>query len=208
LAAKHEFPFILLDLELPGIKGPELAKRLRAMPSGASPVIVGMSAHDGRNARTRCMAAGMDAFLVKPVTSEQIRDAHAEAMSRRTAVHPVGGLDFAALELYAGKAPGGMPEAVRTYVDTLDREVSELRTAVNDRHPERMLAAVHRVHSHATIVGAARLFEAAEALESEIRAGRLPEGEDDIESVLNTAREVGKALIPLLTERAASGTGP
>lgn len=56
---------VVLDLAMPRIDGPEVARRLRA--SGSRALIIGVSAHAGAAERERALAAGMDVFLTKPV---------------------------------------------------------------------------------------------------------------------------------------------
>ena len=65
-ATENEFAVVVLDLSMPGLDGFEVARRLRAR-RGTAVRIVGASAHAGPTERTRALAAGMDAFLAKPV---------------------------------------------------------------------------------------------------------------------------------------------
>lgn len=55
----------LLDLNMPGMDGCELARRLRAR--GRCPLLVAVTARGGDEDRRRTAAAGFDRHLVKPV---------------------------------------------------------------------------------------------------------------------------------------------
>lgn len=60
------FDVIVLDLSMPRLDGIEVARRLRA---GNRPMrIIGVSAHAGEREKEEALAAGMDAFLVKPLS--------------------------------------------------------------------------------------------------------------------------------------------
>jgi len=80
LAALAEFdgaPFdlALIDLDLPGVDGLALARLLRAREaqSGkARMALIGISARSAGNEEALCLAAGMDAFLRKPLTGEAL----------------------------------------------------------------------------------------------------------------------------------------
>ena len=68
-----EIDAVFTDLNMPGLTGLELAAAVSALNgSGARPVVIGMS-NDPRVAETRakCLAAGMDSYIEKPVTREK-----------------------------------------------------------------------------------------------------------------------------------------
>ncbi len=67
LAGNYAYDAILLDLLMPGVGGEEVLKELRASsPNTATPVII-VSVLADEETRGRCMAAGANAYLVKPV---------------------------------------------------------------------------------------------------------------------------------------------
>ncbi|MBS0515914.1 MAG: response regulator [Proteobacteria bacterium] len=70
------FDLALLDLDLPGLDGLALARTLRAreLQTGVRRLpLIGVSARSAGNEEALCLAAGMDAFLRKPVTGEVLR---------------------------------------------------------------------------------------------------------------------------------------
>jgi CheY-like chemotaxis protein len=91
LAALSEFEatrydVALIDLDLPGVDGPALARMLRAREAqGAAPrtPLVGVSARSAGDEEALCLAAGMDAFLRKPVTGELLASTIAGLAGRR-----------------------------------------------------------------------------------------------------------------------------
>lgn len=67
LAGNYAYDAILLDLLMPGIGGFEVLKELRrASPNEATPVII-VSVLSDAATRERCMKAGANAYVVKPV---------------------------------------------------------------------------------------------------------------------------------------------
>jgi len=67
------FDVILMDMRMPGLSGEETARRLRA--SGITTPIVALTANAFEDDRHACLAAGMDDFLVKPLSPDSLRAA-------------------------------------------------------------------------------------------------------------------------------------
>jgi CheY-like chemotaxis protein len=61
---------ILLDLQLPGMDGFELARRLKADPDRRDIVILALTAYAMKGDEARARAAGCDGYLAKPVDTE------------------------------------------------------------------------------------------------------------------------------------------
>lgn len=75
---------ILLDLDLPGIDGFQIARLIRQREEpGQHMPIVAITARSGGDEETRAQAAGMDGFLRKPLTGEQLQDAINEQLAAR-----------------------------------------------------------------------------------------------------------------------------
>lgn len=67
-----EADVLLTDVELPGMRGPDLVRTLRSR--GITIPVVAMSAHIDGSVKNECMDAGCDAYLVKPVRKESLAD--------------------------------------------------------------------------------------------------------------------------------------
>lgn len=65
---------ILLDLKLPGVDGLELARRLKANPETRHIPIVALTASPELFSRSAALAAGCDAYIVKPVDTRSLND--------------------------------------------------------------------------------------------------------------------------------------
>lgn len=72
-ASSGGYDLILMDLRMPGLTGVEAAKALRA--KGVTAPIAALTADAFDEDKRACLAAGMDDFLVKPLTQEALRDA-------------------------------------------------------------------------------------------------------------------------------------
>jgi two-component system OmpR family response regulator len=67
LARNYAYDAILLDLMMPGIGGFEVLKSIRASSANMATPIMIVSGLEDLHTNDRCLAAGADGFLVKPV---------------------------------------------------------------------------------------------------------------------------------------------
>src|SRR5579864_4783164 len=75
-AARGDHDIVLMDIALSGIDGFEATRRIRALPGAASRVpVIGISGHSERADTDAALAAGMDAYLTKPVSPHALADA-------------------------------------------------------------------------------------------------------------------------------------
>ena len=68
------YDLVLMDMQLPGLDGPEATRRIRAQPRHAALPILAMTANAFAEDRRSCLDAGMNDFVSKPV---QPRDLYA-----------------------------------------------------------------------------------------------------------------------------------
>ena len=72
--ATQEFDLILMDIQMPGMDGLEAtaAIRKKEISTGAHMPIIAMTAHALKGDRERCLAAGMDGYVSKPIRTAEL----------------------------------------------------------------------------------------------------------------------------------------
>jgi two-component system, sensor histidine kinase and response regulator len=74
LAREHAFDAVLMDIQMPIMDGFQATAALRArqQPGQSRLPIIAMTAHAMRGDRERCLAAGMDAYIAKPIDTHRL----------------------------------------------------------------------------------------------------------------------------------------
>jgi signal transduction histidine kinase/CheY-like chemotaxis protein len=87
LAGEDGFDLILMDVQMPEMDGFEATRRIRETEtsSGARTPIVAMTAHAMKGDRERCLDAGMDGYVSKPISLEELHQAVRDALACREA---------------------------------------------------------------------------------------------------------------------------
>ncbi|MGH7304565.1 MAG: response regulator transcription factor [Candidatus Rokuibacteriota bacterium] len=76
----HQPDCLVLDLQMPGLTGLEVQRTLAGAGARFPTIII--TAHDEPETRARCLAAGVAAYLCKPLHDEMLLDAIADVMGR------------------------------------------------------------------------------------------------------------------------------
>ena len=178
----EQFDLVQMDLQLPDIDGLETTRRWRAREAtiGAGRIpIVGVTARAMTGDAERCIDAGMDGFVVKPVTLNDLAGVIREHLQRPT---PNAGADeptTSATEQTLARLLADLddPDLVATLVDTylgeLDRRRAALREAAEGGDADGVRRVAHTLKSTSAIVGAEPLRELMHDIEGRVADGAL-----------------------------------
>ncbi|MGY6268316.1 response regulator [Achromobacter denitrificans] len=167
----QHFDLILTDVNMPRMNGYELASTLRSR--GAAIPIIGVTANAMKEEETRCMAAGMNGWLLKPV------DLH----SLWLRLHPLAGAsaDSAAARAApiapAPRAAGQVPLLPAKYLglftQTMTQDLAALERCVAEADEPGIQAMLHRIRGALAAVELTGLQNRAERLEDQLRSNGL-----------------------------------
>jgi CheY-like chemotaxis protein len=91
LASEPPFDVVLMDVQMPGMDGLQATAALRHQEAatGRRVPVIAVTAHAMQAERERCIEAGMDGYLTKPISGATLARAIADVLGRPSAVPPV-----------------------------------------------------------------------------------------------------------------------
>jgi CheY-like chemotaxis protein len=140
-----------MDVQMPGMSGLEAIGALRAREAGGARrvPVVALTAQAMNGDAARCLEAGMDGYVSKPVDLVELERVTARAMSTAAAWPRSAGLgepyDRAVLHRRVGSDPALLLELCEIFEARARVILSQVRGFIDGREPERLRAAAHEL---------------------------------------------------------------
>ena len=83
LALKERPDLIIMDIQLPGMSGIEITRKLRERPDFQQVPIVAVTAYAMRGDKEKALNLGFDAYLTKPISTHELASLVAEILVRK-----------------------------------------------------------------------------------------------------------------------------
>jgi two-component system, sensor histidine kinase and response regulator len=163
----QSFDLVLMDVEMPDMDGFQATAAIRAREeaTGSRLPILAMTAHASPEDRDRCLAAGMDAYIAKPMRYGELIELVESSVSYEREPCPAA----PPVEAAFGRA-GVREELASQFVDDAERLHAEMRDAIARRDGPALQRAAHSLCGTAGFFKAQTVFDLARRLESLGRA--------------------------------------
>ncbi len=166
---EETFDLVLMDLQMPVMGGLDatVAIRVRERATGQHVRIVAMTAHAMNSDRERCLAAGMDGYLSKPIDPPMlfaVVEQDGNVGGEPPAARPVT-FDAEALRRRLSGDDELMTDVIRLFLEDLPVRLAAISDAVIAKDPVALRAEAHALKGAAASLSAVGLFEAAHVLE-------------------------------------------
>ncbi|UJP06227.1 MAG: ATP-binding protein [Nitrosomonas sp.] len=180
-----DYALLLTDLHMPEMDGFELVRSIRASENEQQHIpIIALTANALKGERERCLDAGMDDYLSKPVQLEDLRSTLGKYLTALVSVESTGtgkssagsesvnssesdeiAVDVNVLKQLIGDDPDLIGSMLSDFRISMDTIVAALHTAYDGEQWDTVGALAHKLKSSARSVGALALGETSEKLE-------------------------------------------
>lgn len=149
-----DFDLILMDIQMPVLSGLEAAGEIRRteMESRRPSVrIIAMTAHAMHGDQERCLAAGMNGYLAKPIDITALAQVVGRAEKKlQPPASPGISRDFRRLKTEVDGNPALFEEIAVLFCETSDETIAELEQAFNEEANEKISTIAHKFRSAVT----------------------------------------------------------
>jgi CheY-like chemotaxis protein len=191
ITAEISYGAVLMDCHMPVMDGFEATRAIRHRDGDARHLpIIAMTAGALEEDRDKCLAAGMDAYLTKPVDMDRLGELLAEWVPPVPSPAEDPALDPGRLEVLRGLGPadgqGLLPDAAEAFRQGVQSSLKSLRQAISDRDRDALGQAAHKLKGAAANIGATRAAAICSELE---RAQNVESGATEVLARLQTELE-------------------
>ncbi len=221
-ATSRAFDLILMDVQMPGMDGFEATAAIRAheLGTGRRTPIVALTAHTTAGDRDRCLAAGMDAFVAKPLRPVTLLAA-IDTLVPLGAVGSAGGgavmssgassaadaeegVDLASLLDAFGHDRQLVDETVAVFLADLPAQHAALVAAVAAGEAGAIAGAAHSLKGAVGLFSTGAAYQAARAMEDEARTGVVTRAASQGDTLARALTRLAEALRSLGREPSTS----
>jgi CheY-like chemotaxis protein/HPt (histidine-containing phosphotransfer) domain-containing protein len=210
------FAAVLMDCQMPVMDGYEATARIRLHEGTRKHTpIVALTAHALTRERDRCLAAGMDDYLTKPVRSDVLRRALGRVTSSagsdaRGGSRPPPAHDSADVqagtpvdELLVLAPVERSARLIELFLTTAPRVLAELLEAAESRDTERVRTSAHKLKGSCLTLDAPRMAELARRVELAAERGDLTSAGNELKCLREHFNELEESLRSTRSQRDA-----
>ena len=199
---REPYDVVLLDVQMPKMDGLEASREICARwPVGQRPRLIALTAEAMAGDREKCLRAGMDDYMVKPVTLDRLATVLgscrplAQGSETEDRAGSDGAIDGHVLDqLRADLGPGPVAQVIATFLERTPEVLAELRDAASRADADGIRRAAHTIKGTSATLGARKLAEASAEIESLGRTGSVPDAVNRVEALEASYRAVASLL--------------
>nr|MBP7323686.1 response regulator [Deltaproteobacteria bacterium] len=223
--AAQSYDIILMDCQMPIMDGYEATEVIKSR-NGKSATIIALTANAVKGDRAECTAVGMDDYLAKPFSIEQLRETLAKWLPKRekpsrmslvckqdtrapgtassdTSLRSLHSpLDRSALDkiraLQRKGAPDIVARVVNQYLEHTPKLLEALRTAALQRDANELRNSAHSLKSSSANIGALKLAELCREIERQAKDNTFTAISEHVDQVIQEYERARTELLPMV----------
>jgi PAS domain S-box-containing protein len=174
----ERFDIILMDVQMPKIDGLEATAMIRNSndPALREIPIIAMTAYSAQEDQERCLLAGMDHYISKPIGSEKLNNAISQVMTERNAEKIKGSVLPSDLQDMLNRIDGNielLAELVEMFFEDYPLDIYKLTEALEHKDIKTLNLVIHGLKGELGNMGMTAAYKIACELDNLVKAGKL-----------------------------------
>ncbi len=183
------YELVLMDIQMPVMSGFEATAKIRSMPEHKNIPIIAMTAHAMAGDREKCLAAGMNDYITKPLKVDILIDVIEQwrngvkvdsTLKIETKLAPVTietaaaqphSVNLRALRKLTGDDPDFLTELVELYLSDTPPRITRLRNSITQKNVAEIRSEAHSLKGASGNITALKLQEIFSQIEGRAMAG-------------------------------------
>lgn len=199
------FDIVLMDIQMPEINGFEATQTIRSKErgTGAHIPIIALTAHALKGDRERCIDAGMDDYVSKPIQADKLFAAIEDAIARAGISNSNGHararvLDADALMLNLDGDIALLRALAEIFTTSAPTQLSDIEGAISRRDADAIMRGAHTLKGSVATFQARAAVDAAAALEKIGGSGDLSNADPAFEELSKELKRLTQGLKELM----------
>ena len=176
--SRRSYDLVLMDVQMPEMDGFDATAAIRRQEAATATrlPIIAMTAHAMGGDRDRCLRAGMDDYVAKPISPQVLLRAmsrwcdpgkeHPDRASRSEGTEPEATFSLDQLHESCGDDPELEREVLEEFLSTAPELLARVERSITGGDPGQLAEAAHTLRGSSRTVGAQALGAACEELET------------------------------------------
>ncbi len=176
---QNDYDLVLLDCSMPIVNGYEVSQRLREKGGrNHQTVVIALTAYTLSEIREKCLAVGMNDYLSKPTTMENLKakiqswfpfPTHSSSIPKAD----LAPIDIKQLQEFCGEDVDFQYMLIETFLEEAPKYLTNIQNALAQGNFEEVEVMAHRLRGAAVIAAVQKIAEIAKQLEFQANQGYL-----------------------------------
>jgi CheY-like chemotaxis protein len=168
--AESRFDVVLMDCQMPRMDGFQASQKIRELERGKSErlPIIALTANAVEGDRQRCLQAGMDRYVTKPIDPEQLLASLQEILKKPPTTSPSPRQQVVDTDSFLKRCRGKTALAEKLllqFEQQVSQQLDALRKSLDEREAAQLRSVAHTIKGTAANLSAESLSQAASELE-------------------------------------------